>query len=138
MTTSRALGVTVVGASSGDLSHHTAGKLFVRRCVNPREALRDASADVIVLCSSLRDRSYWLQEVAGAGKHAMCAPPLSASFRRLQRLTRLYADAGLRLACFSDAGVPALSRWLATREHYGRTGAILYLRLRVSIPRSDL
>jgi predicted dehydrogenase len=111
---------------------------LLRPYVEPRQAVRDASTDVVVLGSSVRDRSYWLQEVAKAGKHALCAPPLSSSYRRLHRLTRLYAEAGLRLACLSDAGASALSKWLAARQYDERTGTILYLRLHVSIPRSKL
>ena len=143
MTASKPLGVAVVGSSSDPLSREhcdaqSRASLHVRSFVDPHEALRDTSTDVMVLCSSVRDRSYWLQEAVTAGKHAMCAPPLSSSFRRLQRLTRSYAAAGRRLACLTDAGAPALSNWLATPQSYRRAGAILYLRLEVSIPRIQL
>ena len=142
MTTSAPLLVAVVGSSADQLIRGKCSAMgasfLIRPCVDPRDALRDTSTDVMVLCSSVRDRSYWLQEVAAAGKHAMCAPPLSSSFRRLQRLTRLYADAGRRLAWLTHAGVPAFSNWLATPQSYGRAGAILYLRLDVSIPRNQL
>lgn len=142
MTASEPLGVAVVASTDQLSREHCSAmnreSLVVRPFVDPREALRDTSTHVMVLCSSVRDRSYWLQEVAAAGKHAMCAPPLSSSIRRLQRLTRLYADAGRRLACLTHAGVAALSNWLATPQKYGRAGAILYLRLDVSIPRNQL
>ena len=143
MTVSKPLGVAVVGSTSDQFSREhcdaQGGASFhIRRFVDPHEALRDTSTDVMVLCSSVRDRSYWLQEVVTAGKHAMCAPPLSSSFRRLQRLTRSYVEAGRRVTCLTDAGVPALSNWLATPESCGRAGAVLYLRLEVSISRIQI
>lgn len=140
MTASAALGVAVVGSSADALSpeHGDASsgrKLLVRPFEDPRKALRDSSTDVVVLRSSVRDRSYWLQEAAAAGKHAMCEPPLTSSFRRLQRLTQGYAEAGRRLACLGPAAAVAFSNWLAMPQSGDCVGTVLYLRLFVSIPR---
>lgn len=135
MTATKQMSCAIVGCPSDPSVDVHSSSIAISAYSDPREALA-ASSDMVVLGPEVCDRSYWLTELAMAGKHALCVPPFSVSYRRTKQLQRKFAGNQLRLACLADAGHWELSSWFARAQI--NTGAPTFVDMSIAIANAEL
>ena len=125
----------IVGCPSDPSEDIDSVSIAISAYSDPSAAL-SSSADMVVLGPDVNDRTYWLTEATRAGKHALCTPPFSVSYKRTKQLQREFEGNQLRLACLSGAGHWELASWFTRAQT--KTGSPTFINMSLAIAKADL